>query len=83
MEEVYNFIRNNIGLKMEDSVVIGVSGGPDSMALLDITKNSKLYIEVAHVNYHKRDSAKNDELLVRRYCKKNTKNLFNKIWGNK
>ena len=39
MEEVYNFIRNNIGLKMEDSVVIGVSGGPDSMCLLDIIRS--------------------------------------------
>ena len=36
MEGVYNFIRNDIGLKPDDAIVIGVSGGPDSMALLDI-----------------------------------------------
>ena len=50
--------------------LIAVSGGPDSMALLDIVRNKKKYIEVAHVNYHKRDSAINDEKLVRRYCRK-------------
>lgn len=50
--------------------LIAVSGGPDSMALLDIVRKTKSYLEVAHVNYHKRDSAKNDETLLRRYCKK-------------
>ena len=39
------------------------------MALLDMARKSNCHIEVAHVNYHKRDSAKNDELLVRRYCR--------------
>ena len=34
MEEVYNFIKNKIGLEPNDTIVVGVSGGPDSMALL-------------------------------------------------
>ena len=50
--------------------LIAVSGGPDSMALLDIVRKKNYYIEVAHVNYHKRDSAKNDESLLRKYCRK-------------
>ena len=50
--------------------LLAVSGGPDSMALLDMARRNKVYIEVAHVNYHKRDSAINDEKLVRRYCRK-------------
>ena len=50
--------------------LIGVSGGPDSMALLDIYRNSDSYIEVVHVNYHKRESAIEDEKLVRRYCRR-------------
>ena len=36
MEEVYNFIKKDIELKSDDVIVIGVSGGPDSMALLYI-----------------------------------------------
>lgn len=57
-------------IKLENKrYLIAVSGGPDSMALLDMARKSSCHIEVAHVNYHKRDSAKNDELLVRRYCR--------------
>ena len=48
--------------------LIAVSGGPDSMALLDMCTKAGLYIEVAHVNYHKRDSADRDELIVKNYC---------------
>ena len=40
------------------------------MALLDIYRNTDSYIEVAHINYHKRDSAIEDEKLIRRYCRK-------------
>lgn len=55
---------------MTNRLLIAVSGGPDSMALLDMLRRTKNYIEVAHVNYHKRDSALRDEKLVRAYCKK-------------
>lgn len=54
--------------------VIGVSGGPDSMCLLDKYK-SKI-IAVCHVNYHMRKSADRDELIVRNYCQKNNLNFF-------
>ena len=49
-------------------VVIGVSGGPDSMALLDMTREKREEIVVCHVNYGKRDTAKRDEEIVRAYC---------------
>lgn len=55
--------------------LLGVSGGPDSMALLDICRNKDLYIEVAHVNYHKRASAIDDENLIRKYCEEYHINL--------
>lgn len=48
-------------------VLVAVSGGPDSMALLDMVKD-KYEVYVAHVNYHHRDSAKRDEDIVREYC---------------
>jgi tRNA(Ile)-lysidine synthase len=53
--------------------LIGVSGGPDSMCLLDMYKKEiKL---VCHVNYNKRKSAKRDENIVKEYCKKNNLKL--------
>ena len=51
-------------------VLIGCSGGPDSMALLDMSKD-KYDVYCAHVNYHKRKSANRDERIVKDYCLKN------------
>lgn len=55
--------------------LIAVSGGPDSMALLGLCVMNKLLIEVAHVNYHKRDSAKRDRDIVYDYCKQHCINF--------
>ena len=40
------------------------------MALLDMARRKNMYVETAHVNYHRRDSAVRDEELVRTYCRK-------------
>ena len=48
--------------------LIAVSGGPDSMALFDMVRKKGVYIEAAHVNYHKRESALRDERIVKEYC---------------
>lgn len=48
--------------------IAAVSGGPDSMALLD--KYHKHIVGVCHVNYHKRVDSNNDQNIVTQYCKK-------------
>lgn len=53
----------------KEKILIACSGGPDSMALLDMYKD-KYIVYVCHINYHKRDSALRDEKIVRNYCKK-------------
>lgn len=66
----YNLIENN------DKVVVGVSGGPDSICLVDILYNLKkegiinFEIIVCHVNHMIREEADLDEDFVRRYCAK-------------
>lgn len=50
--------------------VVAVSGGCDSMTLLDQCVKAKADVIAAHVNYQKRDSAKRDMDLVLDYCKK-------------
>lgn len=50
--------------------VLGVSGGPDSMALMEMCRLQNLTFVVAHMNYQKRDSALRDENIVCDYCKK-------------
>ena len=49
--------------------LLAISGGPDSMLLLDKYKNKK--IVVAHINYHKREDSNIDENIVRDFCKQN------------
>ena len=56
-----------------DSIVVGVSGGPDSICLLHILeqlqKNGLNFkITVAHVNHMIRENAKLDEKYVTNYC---------------
>ena len=46
--------------------VLAVSGGPDSMYLLNEYKKSK--VVVAHVNYNAREDSKVDEQIVRNFC---------------
>ncbi len=48
--------------------VLGVSGGADSMALLDMAFNQGVLVEVVHVHYHQRRSADYDCQLVEDYC---------------
>ncbi len=54
---------------MDRKILVGVSGGPDSMALLDLLYRSGFNLVVCHVNYKKRESADRDEEIVRKYCK--------------
>ncbi|MBQ1827294.1 MAG: tRNA lysidine(34) synthetase TilS [Erysipelotrichaceae bacterium] len=48
--------------------LIGVSGGCDSMALLDVAYRQNYRIIVASVNYKKRETADLEEKIVREYC---------------
>ncbi|HAE16926.1 MAG TPA: tRNA lysidine(34) synthetase TilS, partial [Erysipelotrichaceae bacterium] len=45
-----------------------VSGGPDSMALADMCLRSGTAFAVAHVNYHHRPEADEEEAWVRQWC---------------
>lgn len=80
-EKVLNTIQTNKLIQAGDSLVIGVSGGPDSMCLLDILiKQTKIpcVIHIAHINHQLRKEAKEDEEYVRQYCKKNNINFYTK-----
>lgn len=48
--------------------IIGVSGGPDSMALLDMCVQHHIEVVCAHVNYHHRPTADRDQLLTQKFC---------------
>lgn len=82
-EKVLRTIKNYNLLDKDDNVVIGVSGGPDSMALLylllDIKKNIPFSIYVAHVNHGVRGKAADkDEEFVKKICEKLHLPFYNK-----
>ncbi|QJR44325.1 tRNA lysidine(34) synthetase TilS [Mycoplasma miroungirhinis] len=53
---------------MEETLLLAVSGGADSMFMLD--KYKKRNIVVAFVNYNKRSDSWKDEFIVTQFCKK-------------
>ena len=76
----YNMIENG------EKVVLAVSGGPDSICMLDILndiKNDlsidlKFEIIVAHVNHMIREEAENDERYVKKYCEEKQIEFYSK-----
>lgn len=61
---------HNLGVEEDQKVLIAVSGGLDSMVLLDLSRRAGLEIITAHVNYNKRGEASlKDEQLVENYCR--------------
>ena len=63
----YNLIQKN------DKIVIGVSGGPDSMCLLDslycIKEKLQIEVAVAHINHMIREEADSETAYVEEYCR--------------
>lgn len=55
-------------MNKKDTWVVAVSGGADSMALLDMAYQKQIPIVVAHVNYQKRETALRDMQGVQAYC---------------
>ena len=60
-------------LNDNDTVVIGVSGGPDSMALLSLILhlNKKVKVICAHINHNVRKESYDEAIMVENYCNAN------------
>lgn len=81
LEKVLKTIEENNMIEKGDKIIVGVSGGPDSMCLLHILKSiSKEYcIEVvaAHINHCLRgEEAEKDEEYVKDFCRKNNLKFY-------
>ena len=73
-EKVLKTIQKYNMIKSGDTIVIGVSGGPDSMALLNILNNLKeklnIKLYVAHINHMIREEADEETEFVKDFCAK-------------
>lgn len=74
MEEVYQFLLKTIN-NYSEPVVVGVSGGPDSMAaihlLLRLRDEIDIKIICAHVNHNVRDESDEEAKTLEKYCNNN------------
>lgn len=82
-EKVIDTIKKYKLIEKGDKIVLGVSGGPDSIAMLDILKDLRNKFEfeiyVCHLNHMIRgQEAINDQKYVEQYCNKNQIEFFTK-----
>ena len=80
-EKILDTIKKNDLIKNGDTIVVGVSGGPDSMALLNVlinlnNNNLSYKIIVAHVNHGIRKEADEETKFVEEFCQKNNIQCF-------
>ena len=68
--------------KLNGKWVVAVSGGADSMSLLDMCYRAGTDIICAHVDYNKRETSKRDALGVETYCKKRHIPFYKKVVEN-
>ena len=73
MQEIIDYLDKK--LSSSDKLVVAVSGGPDSMFLLDVLlkvrKTKDIDIIVAHVNHNVRSESYDEANKVKEYCIKN------------
>lgn len=74
MDKAYEFLMKDVHIKYGDSIVVAVSGGPDSMALLylltKIKKATDIEVICAHVNHNTgRPGQLEEQEYVERFCR--------------
>lgn len=79
-QKVIDTIKKYNLIEPKDKIVLGVSGGPDSISMLNILNEIKdelnFEIYVAHINHMIREEAEDDEKYVQNYCEKNNIQFF-------
>lgn len=70
IDKVKNTIKKYELIKKGEKIVVGVSGGPDSLTLLYILHDLGYNLVVCHINHGLRKSADGDEKFVKDVCQK-------------
>ena len=74
-KQILNTIKKYNLIEKNDKIICGISGGPDSICMLDVLRKIKQELDfeiiVCHVNHMIREESTDDEKYVENYCKKN------------
>lgn len=84
LQDFTKFIAENNLFDKTDKILLGVSGGIDSVVMLDLFVNSGYDCSIAHCNFNLRgEEAKEDEIFVKKLSEKYHINCFVKDFDTK
>ena len=64
LEKIQAILVDECGLVKDRPIIVGVSGGPDSLCLMDILRQAGYSIIVAHFDHHLRQESGQDARMV-------------------
>lgn len=70
MDKSLNLL-NELEISKNSPLIIGCSGGPDSMCLLHLLSKNNFNCICAHVNHNIREESQEELIFVKKYCQKN------------
>ncbi|MDD2922630.1 MAG: tRNA lysidine(34) synthetase TilS [Anaerolineales bacterium] len=68
MKNIQSILANQCALQKERPIIVGVSGGADSLCLMDILREAGYKIIVAHFDHQLRDESNQDAKMVQETC---------------
>ncbi|MBL4592809.1 MAG: tRNA lysidine(34) synthetase TilS [Flavobacteriales bacterium] len=84
LEKFISYYQNNNLFTETDRILLTVSGGKDSIAMLTLFKQNNLSFGVAHCNFQLRgDDANKDEQFVRQFCESNKIAFYTIVFNTK
>lgn len=69
--EFADLLKDKCQLAMDQPVIAGISGGPDSLCLLDLLIRSGLNVIAVHINHQLRSEADLEACAVTEFCERN------------
>lgn len=66
LENLQSILQDQCGLRRERPIVVGVSGGPDSLCLMSVLRKAGYHAIIAHFNHKLRPDADEDANVVER-----------------
>jgi len=84
LQETAGFIKNGLNIKSNESILLAVSGGIDSMVMCDILSKLNLNLAIAHCNFSLRgEESDGDEAFVKEFALNSNIKIFSKRFNTK
>ncbi|MDL2292749.1 tRNA lysidine(34) synthetase TilS [Acholeplasma sp. OttesenSCG-928-E16] len=71
MKELSKYLIKELNIPLKSTLILSISGGVDSMVLLNLMTSFDYNLVVVHFNHQKRVDSINDKALVENYCQIN------------